>query len=102
MCIRDRTRTNSMKISNAARLIFWLAAILAIGILVRAESSEKRANTANAKSAHSIRILDQNGNPAVSGVPSVTGTICAVDVGRQWPQRQQRSSLHSRFAILLA
>jgi plastocyanin len=70
-----------MKISNAARLIFWLAAILAIGILVRAESSEKRANAANAKSAHSIRILDQNGNPAVSGVPSVTGTIFDVDVG---------------------
>src|SRR6188474_1861089 len=70
-----------MKISNAARLIFWLAAILAIGILVRAESSEKRANAANAKSAHSIRILDQNGQPAVSGVPSVTGTIFDVDVG---------------------
>ena len=36
-----------MKISNAARLIFWLTAIFAIGILVRAESSEKRANIAN-------------------------------------------------------
>ena len=40
-----------MKISNAARLIFWLAAIFAIGFLVRAESGEKRANAANTKSA---------------------------------------------------
>ena len=40
-----------MKISNAARLIFWVAAIFAIGILVRAESGEKRANTPNTKSA---------------------------------------------------
>ena len=70
-----------MKISNAARLIFWVTAIFALGFLVRAESGEKRANAANAKSAHSIRILDQNGQPAVSGVPSVTGTIFDVDVG---------------------
>ena len=48
-----RKRTNIMKISNAARLIFWLAAIFAIGILVRAESGEKRTNTPNTKSAHS-------------------------------------------------
>src|SRR5438552_9128722 len=58
-----------MKISNAVRLIFWLAAIFAIGILVRAEYSEKRANTANVKSAP-LRIVDQNGRTAVSGVPS--------------------------------
>src|SRR4051812_18931200 len=70
-----------MKISNAARLIFWITAIFALGFLVRAESGERRANAANAKSAHSIRILDQNGQPAVSGVPSVTGTIFDVDVG---------------------
>ena len=69
-----------MKISNAARLIFWLAAIFAIGILVRAESGEKRANTANTKSAP-LRIVDQNGRPAVSGVPSATGQIVDVAVG---------------------
>ena len=69
-----------MKISNAARLIFWLAAIFAIGILVRAESSEKRANTANTKSAP-LRIVDQNGRPAVNGVPSATSQIVDVMVG---------------------
>ncbi len=69
-----------MKISNAARLSFWLAAIFAIGILVRAESSEKRANTANMNSAP-LRIVDQNGRPAVSGVPSATSQIVDVAVG---------------------
>ncbi len=69
-----------MKISNAARLIFWLAAIFAIGFLVRAESSEKRANTGNTRSAP-FRIVDQNGRPAVSGVPSATETIFDVTVG---------------------
>src|SRR6476620_6345840 len=73
-----------MKISNAARLIFWLAAILAIGILVRAESSEKRANIANSKSAP-LRIVDQNGRPAVSGVPSATSQIVDVAVGPDFP-----------------
>ena len=33
-----------MKISNAARLIFWVTAIFALGFLVRAESGERRAN----------------------------------------------------------
>ena len=70
-----------MKISNAARLIFWVAAIFALGILVRAESSEKRANTANAKSAP-LRIVDQNGRPAVNGVPSPEGTTVDVAVGQ--------------------
>ena len=70
-----------MKISNAARLIFWVAAIFAIGILVRAESGEKRANTPNTKSAPPIRIVDQNGQPAVNGVPSPNGAIVDVAVG---------------------
>src|SRR5262245_60072068 len=69
-----------MKTSNAARLIFWLAAILAIGILMRAESSEKRANTANTKSAL-LRIVDQNGRPAVNGVRSPNGQTIDVTVG---------------------
>ena len=58
-----------MKISNAARLIFWVTAIFALGILVRAESGEKRANAPNRKSAPPLRIVDQNGRPAVNGVP---------------------------------
>ena len=70
-----------MKISNAARLIFWVTAILAIGFLVRAESGEKRANAPNRKSAPPLRIVDQNGRPAVSGVPS-GGQIFDVAVGQ--------------------
>jgi hypothetical protein len=70
-----------MKISNAARLIFWVTAIFAIGILVRAESGEKRANAPNRKSAPPLRIVDQNGRPAVSGVPS-GGQIFDVAVGQ--------------------
>src|SRR6266481_784616 len=69
-----------MKISNAARLIFWVTAIFAIGILVRAESGEKRANAPNRKSAPPLRIVDQNGHPAVSGVPSATSTTVDVTV----------------------
>ena len=69
-----------MKLSNAARLIFWLVAIFAIGILMRAESGQKRANSTNPKSAF-LRIVDQNGQPTVSGVPSATTTIVDVTVG---------------------
>ena len=77
-----RKRTNSMKISNAARLIFWVTAIFAIGFLVRAESGERRTSIPAQKHATPpIRILDQNGQPAVSGVPSGTGTIVDVTVG---------------------
>jgi len=70
-----------MKISNAARLIFWLAAIFAVGCLVRAESGQKRANTTNTKGAPPMRILDQNGNPSVNGVASPNGTTVDVMVG---------------------
>jgi plastocyanin len=69
-----------MKISNAARLIFWVAAILALGILVRAESGQKRGIMQNKRSAP-LRIVDQNGRPAVSGVPS-GGQIFDVAVGQ--------------------
>jgi plastocyanin len=71
-----------MKISNAARLIFWLAAIFAIGILVRAESSQRSASAPNKGSAPSLRIVDQNGQPAVSGIASPDGTIVDVAVGQ--------------------
>src|SRR5437764_678483 len=59
-----------MKISNAARLIFWVTAIMAVGFLVRAESGEKRTSMPGRKSAPPLRIIDQNGQPAVSGAPS--------------------------------
>ncbi len=70
-----------MKTSNAARLIFWVAAIFAIGFLVRAESGQRSANTPNTKSAPPLRIVDQNGQQAVSGVPSATSQIFDVAVG---------------------
>ena len=71
-----------MKRSSAiARPIFWLAMMFAIVFLVRAESGERRTSMPRTKSAPPIRIFDQNGQPAVNGVPSVTGTIFDVTVG---------------------
>jgi plastocyanin len=70
-----------MKISNAARLIFWVAVLVATGFLVRAESGEKRANMPNTTSAPLLRIVDQNGRPAVSGAPSAPSTTVDVTVG---------------------
>jgi plastocyanin len=70
-----------MKRLNAARPIFWLAMMFAIVFLVQAESGDRRASMPNTKSAPPIRIVDQNGQPAVNGVPSVTGTIFDVTVG---------------------
>src|SRR6185312_12115112 len=69
-----------MKIPNAARFMFWVTAIFALGFLVRAESGEKRADISNTKNAP-LRIVDQNGLPAVSGVPSATSQIVDVMVG---------------------
>jgi plastocyanin/N-acetylneuraminic acid mutarotase len=69
-----------MKISNAARLIFWVAAIFAIAFLVRAESGDRRANMPRTKGAPPIRIFDRNGQPAVNGVASPTGTTFDVTV----------------------
>src|SRR6266480_3472716 len=72
-----------MKRSNALRATFWLATIFAIAFLVRAESGDRRASVPQARSAAPapIRIVDQNGQPAVSGVPSATSTIFDVTVG---------------------
>ena len=69
-----------MKISKAARLIFWVVVIFAVGFLVRAESGERRANPTNTESAP-LRIVDQNGQPAINGVPSPDGQIVDVAVG---------------------
>jgi plastocyanin len=54
-----------------------------IAFLVQAESGDRRTSTPQTKSmsAPPIRILDQNGQPAVSGVPSATSTIVDVMVG---------------------
>jgi len=70
-----------MKISNAARLMFWGVVIVATGFLVRAESGQKRSSMPNKRSAPPLRIVDQNGRPAVSGVPS-GGQIFDVAVGQ--------------------
>ncbi len=70
-----------MKITNAARLIFWMTALFAVGVLMRAESAQKRASMPANKSASFLRIVDQNGRPAVSGAPSATSQIVDVTVG---------------------
>src|SRR5262249_5868888 len=70
-----------MKISNTARLFFWMAVIIATGFWVRAESGEKRSKIANTRSAPPLRIVDQNDRTAVGGVPSATSTIVNVQVG---------------------
>jgi plastocyanin len=51
--------------------------------LSQAESGDKRLTKTQQKSSanRDIRIMDQNGNPAVSGVPSPTGQIVDVSVG---------------------
>src|SRR5437764_13529776 len=72
-----------MKRSNAVRAVFWLATIFAIVFLVRAESGDKRISTPHTMSTPvaPIQIIDQNGQPDVSGVPSATSTIVDVQVG---------------------
>lgn len=70
-----------MKRSHAVRGIFWLSITFAIVFLVRAESAERRASMPAQKHAGpTIRILDQNGQTAVSGIPSPTGTTVDVTV----------------------
>ena len=70
-----------MKRLNAVRGIFCLAIIFVIAFLVRAESGDRRTSMPDRKGAPPIRILDQNGQPAVSGVPSPNGAIVPVEVG---------------------
>src|SRR4029453_6074490 len=70
-----------MKISNAARLIFWVAVIIATGFLVRAESGEKRARMPKRRGAPPPGIVDENGRSTVKGVSTATGTTVDVQVG---------------------
>ena len=87
-----------MKISNGARLIFWVTAIFALGFLVRAESGQRRTSIpAQKHAAPPIRILDQNGQPAVSGIPSPNGNIVDVAVGPGEGLRSTRTQSTSRW-----
>jgi plastocyanin/N-acetylneuraminic acid mutarotase len=81
--LAHRRKSKIMKRSNAAvRATFWLAPIFAIAFLVRAESGDRSASAPDKRSVPSLRIVDQNGQPAVSGVPSVTSTTVDVAVGQ--------------------
>jgi plastocyanin len=78
-----RKRNKIMKQLNAVvRLTFLLAAMFAMVFLSQAESGQKRVATQQKKTAaHEIHIVDQNGRPAVSGVPSAISQIFDVQVG---------------------
>ena len=74
-----------MKRLNAAvRVASMLAATFTLVFSSHAGSGEKYISIANQKqtSAHAIHIVDQNGLPAVSGVPSGGGQIFDVAVGK--------------------
>ncbi len=88
-----------MKRSNAVRSFFWLATMFAIVFLVRAESGERRASTPQTMSAPhaAIQIIDQDGQPAVNGVPSATSTIVDVMVGPGVALRFRRTQSTSRW-----
>jgi plastocyanin len=70
------------RLNAAARPIFWVAMMFVVVLLVRAASGDRRTTVPETKSAvaHSIRIVDQDGQPAVNGVPSATSTTVDVMV----------------------
>ena len=72
------------RLTAVLRLSFWLAAMFAIVFLSQAGSREKRLGTTQQKKnfAHDIHLVDQNGRPAVNGVPSATSQIVDVAVGQ--------------------
>jgi plastocyanin len=74
-----------MKRSNPiVRIAFLLAATFTTVFLSQAGSNDKYISTAHQKQApaHTIHIVDQNGQPAVSGIPSGGGQIVDVAVGK--------------------
>src|SRR5262249_5832611 len=79
----QQRRSTMKKLSRAGRSIFWVAIILTITLLVRAESGGNRTSVRPQKelAAAPITIFDENGQPAVSGEPSATSTIVDVMVG---------------------
>src|SRR4029077_11708829 len=83
-CWRAEKRNKIMKqLSAVVRLTFLLAAMFAIVFLSQAESGNKRVTTRQQEKPanHEIHIVDQNGRPAVSGVPSAASQIGDVQVG---------------------
>jgi plastocyanin len=69
------------RLGTVVRLTLWLAAMFAITFLSQAEPGNKPLATAQQKKP-AIHIVDQNGRPAVSGVPSATSQIVDVAVGQ--------------------
>ena len=57
-----------------------MVVVSAVGFLSQAQSGEKRSGMPNTTSAPQLWIVDQNGQPGVSGVPSATSTIVDVTV----------------------
>jgi|SRR5581483_2951274 len=72
------------RLSAGIGLTFSLAAMLALVFPSQAGASDKRTATAQQKqtSAHAIHIVDRNGRPVASGVPSGNGQIFDVAVGQ--------------------
>jgi plastocyanin len=72
------------QLNTALRLAFLLAATFTPVFSSQAGSGDKYISTGHQKqtSAHAIHIADQNGQPAVSGVPSGGGQIFDVAVGK--------------------
>src|ERR1041385_1977387 len=70
------------RFSTVLRLTLWLVATFAIVFLAQAQRGNKRVAASHQimRYGHSIQIFDQNGQPAVSGVPSATSTIVDVTV----------------------
>jgi plastocyanin len=72
------------RLTAVLRLTFWMTALSAIAFLSQAESGQKRVATTQQKkpTARGIHIVDQNGRPAVNGVPSATSQTVDVAVGQ--------------------
>ena len=56
--------------------------MFAIAFLSHAESGDRRINTTKERTHGAVRIVDQNGRPALNGVPSATSQIFDVAVGQ--------------------
>ena len=71
------------RLNPVVRLIFSLSVIFALVFSSQAAPGDRGVTPAqlNHASGHTIRIVDQNGRPAVSGVPSGGGQIFDVAVG---------------------
>ena len=71
------------RFSTVLRLALCLVATFAIVFLAQAQRGSKRFAVPHQtkSSAHVIQVFDQNGQPAVNGVPSATSTIVEVTVG---------------------